>query len=56
MKRVAVLLALLPLAVLADERILAFHSDIRIFADGMIEVTETIRVRAEGREIRQLEP
>jgi uncharacterized protein (TIGR04222 family) len=53
MKRALLLLALLPLAVLADERILAFHSDIRIMADGMIEVTETITVRAEGRQIRR---
>ena len=27
----------------ADERILSFHSDIRVMTDGMIEVTETIR-------------
>ena len=47
------LLVLLPAQLLADERILHFHSDIRVLADGMIEVTETIRVRAEGRQIRR---
>ena len=52
MKRLALLL-LLPLGVLADERILDFHSEIRVMTDGMIEVTETIRVRAEGNRIRR---
>ena len=47
------LLALLPLIAHADERILSFHSDIRVFPDGMIEVTETIEVRAEGQQIRR---
>jgi len=47
------LLLALPLAALSDERILEFHSDVRVFADGMIEVTETITVRAEGRQIRR---
>jgi len=37
----------------ADERILNFHSDVRVFADGMIEVTETIKVRSEGKQIRR---
>ena len=37
----------------ADERILSFHSDIQVFPDGMIEVTETIEVRAEGHQIRR---
>ncbi len=48
-------LALLVLPVLAgaDERILDFHSDIEVRSDGVIEVTETIRVRAEGRQIRR---
>jgi len=36
-----------------DERILSFHSDVRVFEDGMIEVTETIQVRAEGNQIRR---
>lgn len=37
----------------ADERILNFHSEIRVLQDGWIEVTETIRVRAEGNRIRR---
>ena len=37
----------------ADERILSYHSDILVRADGWIEVTETIRVRAEGQQIRR---
>ena len=52
-KLLATLLLALPLAVVADERILEFHSDVRVFGDGMIEVTETIKVRAEGRQIRR---
>lgn len=54
MKNLIALLALLLSAiVVADERILSFHSDIRVFADGMIEVTETIKVRVEGKAIRR---
>ena len=54
MKRlIALVLLCLPLAALADERILSFHSDVRVMADGMIEVTETITVRAEGNHIRR---
>ena len=54
MKKLTVLLLLcLPFATFADERILSFHSDVRVFADGMIEVTETIKVRAEGNQIRR---
>jgi len=49
----AILLLCLPMATLADERILSFHSDVRVFKDGMIEVTETIEVRAEGKQIRR---
>ncbi len=49
----AALLLVLAAAGQADERILSFHSDIRVFTDGMIEVTETIEVRAEGRQIRR---
>lgn len=54
MKELIALLALvLSTSAVADERILSFHSDIRVFADGMIEVTETIKVRAEGKAIRR---
>jgi uncharacterized membrane protein YgcG len=49
----SLLLLCVPLVAGADERILRFHSDIRVFDDGMIEVTETIKVRAEGRQIRR---
>ncbi len=37
----------------ADERILDYHADILIHADGGLMVTETIRVRAEGNHIRR---
>ena len=37
----------------ADERILDFHAAIAVHADGSMRVTETIRVRAEGRQIRR---
>ena len=53
MKTLILASLLLSTAAFADERILSFHSDIRVFADGMIEVTETIQVRAEGNQIRR---
>jgi uncharacterized protein (TIGR04222 family) len=54
MRRIfALLLLCLSTSVVADERILSFDSDVRVFQDGMIEVTETITVRAEGRQIRR---
>ena len=53
MRPLALLLAMLPLAAFAEERILLFHSDIVVKQDGWIEVTETIRVRAEGDRIRR---
>lgn len=37
----------------ADERILSYHSDISIAADATMTVDETIRVRAEGNNIRR---
>jgi uncharacterized membrane protein YgcG len=37
----------------ADERILSFQSDILIAADGSMTVEETIRMRAEGRNVRR---
>jgi len=46
-------LAFAPMLAAADERILDFHSDILVMQDGWIEVTETIRVRAEGKRIRR---
>ena len=53
MRRLLACLLLLPLAAAGQERILDFHSDIVIVEDGWIEVTETIRVRAEGDRIRR---
>lgn len=54
MRRLLLLFALLLVApAAAQERILAFHSDLRIQSDGSLEVTETITVRAEGRNIRR---
>lgn len=38
---------------LADERILDFHSEVSIVADGRMQVAERIRVRTEGTEIRR---
>ena len=37
----------------ADERIVSWHSDIRVRPDSTLEVTETLRVRAEGAQIRR---
>lgn len=58
MKTVRLLLALalvlfLPSTALAEERILAFLSDIEVQSSGDLVVTETIRVRAEGDAIRR---
>lgn len=41
------------LAALAEESILLYESDITIAADGSMEVAETLRVRAEGNQIRR---
>ena len=37
----------------AEERILSFDSHVQVARDGTLTVTETIRVRAEGRQIRR---
>ena len=37
----------------AEERILSFHSDLTVHADASVTVIETIRVRAEGDDIRR---
>jgi len=47
----ALLLAALPAG--AQERVLDFHSDIRIDADGGLYVTEKIEVQVEGRDIKR---
>ncbi|NOX68023.1 MAG: DUF2207 domain-containing protein [Gammaproteobacteria bacterium] len=52
-KLIAILCLLSPAWLLADERILAFNSDIVVSQDGWIEVTETITVRSAGQQIRR---
>jgi len=47
------LLAVAGAGALAQERITAFHSDVRIGADGALTVIETIAVEAQGRSIRR---
>jgi uncharacterized membrane protein YgcG len=47
------LLLTLPCFAAADERILDYHSDVRVRQDGWLEVTERISVRAEGERIRR---
>lgn len=47
------LLCLLPLCLHAQERILAYDSEVDIRADGQLDVTERITVRAEGQQIRR---
>ncbi|MDH3998698.1 MAG: DUF2207 domain-containing protein [Desulfuromonadales bacterium] len=37
----------------AGERILAYHSDIEVYADGSMQVTETITVKAERKRIKR---
>ncbi len=47
-----VLAVLLAATALADERILDYHSDVRVQPDSSLIVHEVIRVRSEGRRIR----
>jgi uncharacterized membrane protein YgcG len=49
----AIVLLLLTAGLAADERILAFDSEIDIQADASLLITESIRVRAEGNQIRR---
>lgn len=51
--RWTVLLLLLPGVAPAVERVLDFHSEIRVGADGVLTVTEVIVVQAEGQKIRR---
>ncbi len=46
-------LLLAPAQVLAAERIVSFHADIEVQADGGMNVIETITIRAEGRDIKR---
>lgn len=48
-----VLLLLAPAPIMAVERIVSFHADIHVQADGGMNVIETITVRAEGRDIKR---
>ena len=52
-KLLSVLLLVTTGSSVADERILNYHSEILIKTNGWIEVSETIQVRAEGRQIRR---
>ena len=52
-KRIFIVLCLACGAARADERIIDYHADIDIAGDRTVTVTETIEVRAEGREIRR---
>jgi uncharacterized membrane protein YgcG len=49
----ALLLVLVGTAARADERILSFESAVRVLPDSTLEVVETLRVRAERRQIRR---
>ncbi len=52
-KLLLVLVWLLPAVASSDERILEYRSDIQLRPDGQLLVTERIRVRAEGQDIRR---
>jgi hypothetical protein len=49
----ACLLSLLAAPLAAQERILSYDSEVQVAADGSLEVTERIAVRAEGNNIRR---
>jgi len=53
MRHLALALLVCALPAAGQERVLDFHSDIRVGADGTLGVTETIAVQAAGREIRR---
>ena len=50
---VCLFLFILVIPTSADERILSYHSDIEIFRDGSMQVTENIEVRAESKQIKR---
>jgi hypothetical protein len=52
-RRLAFLLALFVSVAAAEEKVLSFHSDIRIAADGWLTVTETIDINVEGNQIKR---
>jgi hypothetical protein len=47
----AVILPALPAGAVATERVLAFHSDVRVAPDGTLAVTETIEIQGEGKPV-----
>ncbi|VXB36283.1 conserved membrane hypothetical protein [Luteimonas sp. 9C] len=49
----SILLGLCATPLLAQERILSYDSELQVNADGSLDVTERIRVRAEGQNIRR---
>ena len=49
----AMMIAVAVGAALAEERILSFESDVVVMSDGVLDVTETIEVVAEGNQIRR---
>ena len=53
MRRLLLALLLAAAPAVAQERVLDFHSDIRVDADGGLLVTERIEVQVEGREIKR---
>ncbi|MEO7324050.1 MAG: DUF2207 domain-containing protein [Dokdonella sp.] len=52
LRGLCLIFALIAASATADERILAFHSDIVVNADASMQVTEMIRVRSEANQIR----
>ena len=50
---IVLLIACIGLQAHADEKILSFHSDIQVAADGSMQVSETITVNAEGDRIQR---
>ena len=53
LKRLLLLLLCVASSAAADERILDYRSHSEVHADGWLTVTETIRVQAEGQQIRR---
>jgi uncharacterized protein (TIGR04222 family) len=53
LRALLIIVVLLPCLAWSDERVLGYHSEILVQQDGRLEVTETIRVRAEGVDIRR---
>ncbi len=53
MTLLAVCMLLLPVTAAAEERILEYNSDIHVHLDGQLTITERIRVRVEGNDIKR---